>query len=1270
MLRKRPFDQSGVSEVLGTILVLLITVIIFSSIILWVYTIPTPTARGRVSFEGSLTGLFDAGAWNGAYINLTHLGGDDLPASSTRIYLTIGNRTEVLQTKGTIFDGVSLKNYGVKGPDAHWNIGEDWIYLNESIPQDALVSVIVVDLDRGVVLWDEALLGAPGSQAPIFLDKWVDSDPSTATRDTVKVDDKFTLYAKIIDPDADLNSESVWAYLTFGLYGTPLGYVKMVDNGDSLAGDKTAGDGVFSRSLTYAALKRWDGGIIILNATDLGGHETKTRLILKVTDFGSIVIPEGPEGLTFHSNLQRFDIYNETAWDDAKYNAESTRTFKKGETVVVVVASKYLPNLDLSNALRLYDVATTPVQAIVYSNPPYTQGPSSMSVPSSTSAFTFLEYVDGFYIYTHKFSTNSSAHGYDGVQLAYGTYPVEIDLKASIVEPPKNRLFATDSILVTDQDGNAPAYPRILFYKDALHTQPATSFQFTEKVYVVLEVKSTDGTFQIGDVILQDFLGGIQVWAEPGNSPVSAAAINNSGLDAKRYAFSIDLTSPNFDAWLYGNNSYNFRIRTFSDLDENYGYLTRQVDVIGPLWLLDIMNSVEEFKNPMGQKFYGYFYRNDRSWQKTAYEVFDSTPQEQDPKWGKGPFYSIALGEFDGDGDLDAVVGIKSGGVLVYRNVFGDGSMWQRIILDVNAGSEVRSVAAGDVDQDGDDDVVAGTQNGQLWLYENDGYWSSSLIDSANWFTSLKFADVDGDGDLDLVAGNKDKKVHVYFNDGNGIFGTTLVASYYAGQETTALGTRAGGLGDLQTSDDIYESITEALTNGTSFTERIQDTPFLSDLSAWPVQVLTQTQGQTVWDSESATTDGSGSFRAENTLGQDSKFAGYREQVLSQPINASTGYTLTLSFRKSWVSSPPDTQQQGLVLRYEDGTLETVWEDDRVQSSGTWYELRVDGASQSGHGDVVAVRLTFDLNGPNGVSAQARVWFDDVSIQTWEEDGQTSRLEHTWVLNNVGSGGTTYRLKMQAYHTPNLEDDDIEVYYSLDDKAYIRMFTVTKTQDDDAYQAFVLPTWVGGQNVYIKAIDLSWENGSTGQDTLYIDHLVVERITVVTPNSITVDMGSEVNTVAVGRIDLDSDEDIAAGLQSGYVAVLLNGGTGTSWSRVDIPSSNPVLSVGVGDFDNDGDGDVAAGTDNKRVYVHLNTNGAGTSWSSTTLEEDVDKVFSLATGDVNGDGWSDIVIGTNQGNVYYYQNQGAQGWTRYQIDFVKKEVWGVALGDVDLGVLP
>ncbi len=361
MRTKRPTAHSGVSEVVGTILVLLITVIIFSAIIVWVFTIPTPTSSERVDIDGRLSGLYAGSTWTGAQVNLTHRGGDSLFKGSTRVFLTIDNTTHILNTKGTHFDGVSVKSYGIGGPDEIWNIGETWAYLNETILEDAQVSVMVVDLDKGLVLWDKNLLGVAGPKGPVFLDKWVDSDPSTPSRDRVNQGDAFTLYARVIDPDSDLNDQSVWAYLTFGTGGAPLGYVQLVDNGDSGAGDRTAADGIFSRSLSWAASKSWDGGIIILNATDDLGHETESRLILSVgEEGGGPGEGSGPDDLSLGSDLQKWDIFEATEWDVKGFDANSTRTFMKGETVVVVVASQYLKNVDYINSFDLHDPAVLP----------------------------------------------------------------------------------------------------------------------------------------------------------------------------------------------------------------------------------------------------------------------------------------------------------------------------------------------------------------------------------------------------------------------------------------------------------------------------------------------------------------------------------------------------------------------------------------------------------------------------------------------------------------------------------------------------------------------------------------------------------------------------------------------------------------------------------------------------------------------------------------------------------------------------------------------
>ena len=137
---------------------------------------------------------------------------------------------------------------------------------------------------------------------------------------------------------------------------------------------------------------------------------------------------------------------------------------------------------------------------------------------------------------------------------------------------------------------------------------------------------------------------------------------------------------------------------------------------------------------------------------------------------------SIALGDVDGDRDLDAVVGNRgvnsfylNNGTSVFSPAQQFGSLW----------SVTESVVLGDVDLDGDLDLVYGNgmrtpqfmvflpQQNQLYL--NDGQGSFSNVTATHLPTrldptsSVALGDVDSDGDLDLAIGNG------YFDTGVGV---------------------------------------------------------------------------------------------------------------------------------------------------------------------------------------------------------------------------------------------------------------------------------------------------------------------------------------------------------------------------------------------------------------------------------------------------------------------------------------------------------------------
>ena len=135
----------------------------------------------------------------------------------------------------------------------------------------------------------------------------------------------------------------------------------------------------------------------------------------------------------------------------------------------------------------------------------------------------------------------------------------------------------------------------------------------------------------------------------------------------------------------------------------------------------------------------------------------------------------IVLGDVDGDGDLDLVAGNYNSQVnRLYLNN-GTGDPWggvggSDIMFDADI---TRSVVLGDVDSDGDLDLVAGNQGQTNRLYLNNGTgdpWyevigSNITLDTHNT-TAVVLGDVDGDGDLDLVAGNSVQANRLYLNDG------------------------------------------------------------------------------------------------------------------------------------------------------------------------------------------------------------------------------------------------------------------------------------------------------------------------------------------------------------------------------------------------------------------------------------------------------------------------------------------------------------------------
>ncbi len=163
-----------------------------------------------------------------------------------------------------------------------------------------------------------------------------------------------------------------------------------------------------------------------------------------------------------------------------------------------------------------------------------------------------------------------------------------------------------------------------------------------------------------------------------------------------------------------------------------------------------------------------------------------------------GDSRGVALGDVDGDGDLDAVVTCDSSPNRVWLN--GEG----QFVAGAPFGDSEdvsRGVALGDLDGDGDPDVVVahlGRCN-EVYLNDGEGVFNEkrkAMEGASNMSLAVGLADLDGDGDLDAFVANYGQSNQVWLNDGAGEFvkGETLPG----GLKSMAL-----DLGDLDGDGDV-----------------------------------------------------------------------------------------------------------------------------------------------------------------------------------------------------------------------------------------------------------------------------------------------------------------------------------------------------------------------------------------------------------------------------------------------------------------------------------
>ena len=136
--------------------------------------------------------------------------------------------------------------------------------------------------------------------------------------------------------------------------------------------------------------------------------------------------------------------------------------------------------------------------------------------------------------------------------------------------------------------------------------------------------------------------------------------------------------------------------------------------------------------------------------------------------------------DLDDDGDLDLVLGVtNSSGLYWVENLDGQGDFGPLISITPSL-SQARRQRLGDMDGDGDIDIVSNGSNPQISWFENaDGQGDFSIqhtIETQGLYeNAFDLDDIDGDGDLDIISGKNDELSWRENLDGLGNFGPSTI---------------------------------------------------------------------------------------------------------------------------------------------------------------------------------------------------------------------------------------------------------------------------------------------------------------------------------------------------------------------------------------------------------------------------------------------------------------------------------------------------------------